>query len=76
MSAMRPIKMLADYCGDGNPVIVEEFAGRWRRQGWRKRASAAWLRKRRAAGVSHVAVDVGGRAADFSIDELLRGPNG
>lgn len=68
---MQPIKMLADYCGDGNPVIVEEFNRRWCRTGFRKRASRSWLRKLRREGATHVAVDVGGRVADFSIAELL-----
>jgi hypothetical protein len=67
---MQPIPMLYDYCGDGNPVIVEEFRDRWRRCGWRKRASYAWLRKLRREGVTHIAVDVGGRTADFTIAEL------
>lgn len=70
---MRAIPLLADYCGDGNPVIVEQFAERWVRQIWRKRASASWLRKLRSEGVTHVAVEVApGRAADFTVGELIR----
>lgn len=77
MSAMQPIQMLRDYCGNGNPVIVAEFSGRWRRTSYRKRASASWLRHRRAAGVTQIAVEIAAnRTADFAIDELLRGPNG
>lgn len=69
---MQPIAALADYCGDGNPVIAEEFSDRWRRQSLRKRASRAWLRKLRGRGVTHVAVDCGdGRLADFTVAELL-----
>lgn len=72
---MQPIAKLAEYCGDGNPVIAQEFEpGRgWRRAGFRKRASVAWLRKRRRAGVTAVAVEFadGSRRADFRIEELV-----
>ncbi len=73
--AMRPLRVPLDYCGDGNPVIAQEFRpGRgWRRAGWRKRASASWLAKLRREGITDVALDVGGRVADFTINELLRG---
>lgn len=73
--SMQPIKVLADYCGDGNPVIAQEFVpGRgWRRCNFRKRASVAWLRKlRREFGVTTVAVEVGpNRVADFKISEMV-----
>lgn len=74
--SMRPLRVLAVYCGDGNPVIVQEFtpgAG-WRRTNFRKRASVAWLRKLRAAGVTVVGVEPApGRCADFTVAELLAG---
>jgi hypothetical protein len=73
--------MVADYFGAGSPhpIIVQVFrpgdgvnAG-WRTTGYRKRVSAACLRKfRRDDGVTHVLLDGGGRRADFSIDEILR----
>jgi hypothetical protein len=69
---MQPIAKLVAYCGDGNPVIVQEFRGSWRTQSYRKRASASWLRKLRAEGVSHVAVRTpAGTTADFTVKELL-----
>jgi hypothetical protein len=76
---MHEIAMLSDYCGDGNPVIVETFTpGRgWVRAGWRKRVSRSWLRKlRREQGVTEVALDVGGRVADFRVSELLSSGGG
>ncbi len=71
--AMQPIAELAEYGGNGNPVIVQEFVpGRgWRRTNFRKRASCAWLRKLKREGVTEVAVEFDGRAADFRIAELI-----
>ena len=71
---MQPIAQLVAYCGNGNPVILEAFSDRWRRQQtWRKRASISWLRKLKAQGVTHVAVEVApGRGADFTVAELLK----
>jgi len=78
--SMKPIQKLADYAGDGNPVIADEWRPDtgWRRQSYRKRASASWLRKLRADGVERIGVFVdhpGSYApvvADFSVAELLR----
>lgn len=71
---MDPIKMLKDYCGNGNPVIAQEFSDRWRTQSYRKRASKSWLRKLRREGITHVAIEIAPRrTADFTIAELLRG---
>jgi hypothetical protein len=74
--AMQPIDLLAEYGGDGNPVIVQTFTpGKgWTRTSWRKRASRSWLRKlRRDEGITTVAVefDGGRRVADFRISELV-----
>jgi hypothetical protein len=71
-NSMRPIPMLVEYGGEGNPVIAAEFKHTWQRQGWDKRVSYAWLRKLRADGVTHVALRFGAREADFSVTELLR----
>lgn len=69
---MQPVLAAVVGEGPGNPVIVAEFADRWRPQSYRKRASASWLRKLRGEGVTHVAVEVApGRSADFTIAELL-----
>lgn len=76
--SMQPIPVLAEYFGgDGNPVIRETFVAErgWRRLGWHKRASRAYLRKlRREEGVTHVAVSpatLPERVADFRIEELV-----
>ena len=55
------------------PTIAQEFKTRkgWTRQTLRKQVSAAWLRKLRREGVTHVALNSDGRTADFSIEELL-----
>jgi len=71
---MHPIPQLRDYCGNGNPIIRQEFSDQWRTQTYRKRASVAWLRKLRTAGVTRIAVEVEpgtDRLADFSIAELM-----
>lgn len=72
---MKALNVTVDYAGEANPVIVEEFAAGtgWRRTGWRKRASMSWLRKLREQGVESVALEVNGRAADFTVAELIRG---
>lgn len=81
--AMKPLPAAERYAAghpdpvvrenmDGNPVIVGEFTDRWRTGYWRKRASVSWLRKLRAAGVTHVAIEVApARTADFAVGELL-----
>ncbi|MCA1571186.1 MAG: hypothetical protein LC798_12885 [Chloroflexi bacterium] len=74
--AMRELRLLRDYGGNGNPVIAEEFRGGrgWVRQSWRKRASSSWLNKLRAEGVTHVAVEFEqGRVVDFTVNEILEG---
>lgn len=57
-----------------HPIVEQEFRpGRgWVTTGYRKRVSGAWIRKRRAAGVAHVALRSGARLADFRVEELLR----
>lgn len=57
-----------------HPVIHQEYVPDqgWRGYSFRKRASASWLRKRRAdCGVTHVQLSCGGHNADFSVTELL-----
>ena len=79
---MKPLPLLKAYGDVGNPVIVAEFVpGKgWERQTYRKCASASWLRKLQAAGVTHVSVHfdhAGKRApADFSIREILASVEG
>lgn len=71
---MKPIQTLAEYCGDGNPVVAQEFtpAKGWVRSGWRKRASFSYLRTLRAEGITNIAVEVApNRVADFGVTELL-----
>ncbi len=73
--ATQPIPIVRSYFGSGpdTPVIAQEFrrGNGWVRQTHRKRVSAAWLRKLRREGVTHVALTSEGRTADFSIEELL-----
>jgi hypothetical protein len=79
--AMRPLPALLEYAGEGNgnPIIHDTWTpgGGWARQTYRKRASAAHLRKLRAQGVERVGLVVRRAAdgvsvvADFSIRELL-----
>lgn len=73
--AIRPIPIAESYFGSGSdtPIIAQEFrrGNGWVRQTHRKKVSAAWLRKLRREGVTHVALTTEGRTADFSIEELL-----
>ena len=73
---IKPIPVSETYFGPGSeiPTIAQEFKTRkgWTRQTFRKQVSAAWLRKLRREGVTHVALNSDGRTADFSIEELLR----
>jgi hypothetical protein len=57
-----------------HPIVEQEFRpGRgWRTTGFRKRVSPSWVRKLRAAGVTHVALRHAGRLADFRVEELTR----
>ena len=76
MSTMNPLVVLAEYCGNGNPVIKQEFTpGKgWKSQTYKKRASASWLVKLAAQGVTHIGVEVGeNRIADFEIKRVLAG---
>lgn len=56
-----------------HPVIAQEFRpGRgWTKAPMRKRVSESWLRKLEREGIETVALESGGRVADFSIRELL-----
>lgn len=40
---------------------------------YRKRISVAWATKLKREGVTRVALRCGGRLADFSVDEIIRG---
>ncbi len=60
------------------PLIHEGFTpGKgWKRLGFNKRASISWLRKMRAAGVTHVsfrAMSHPNRIVDFPIREVING---
>lgn len=68
---------VADYFGSGaeHPIIDAEYVpGRgWVScRGYNKRISRSWARKRRAAGVTVLALRVGRRIADFRIAECVR----
>ena len=73
--SIEPIPVVAQYFDDpqAKPVIEQEYVpGRgWRDTGYNKRVSKAWLRKLRQEGVTSVALEYGGRVADFRVDELL-----
>lgn len=75
---MEPIAKLVRYFdGDGNPIIVQTVKpGKgWTRFGMRKRASFAFIRRLKRAGVTHVALAPAGSPwwiADFATAELLR----
>lgn len=75
MSAIQPIEKVSAYFGGQEiPTITAEFrpGTGWVTMTYRKRVSRAWVRKLRARGVSHVALSLDGRTAEFSTDELLR----
>lgn len=58
-----------------HPTVGQVFRpGRgWVHYPGRKRISGAYVRKARADGITHIAVDWHGRRADFRIEELTRG---
>jgi hypothetical protein len=64
--------------GDGvvirrdHAVVRSVFRARWTRYPWRKRVSGNWARQAKAEGITHVALQVGPRIADFRIEELTR----
>lgn len=81
----QPIKSVSDYFKtDEIPFIVQEY---WPQRGWtrgtmNKRVSRSWLRKLKAAGITHIALSLDkierahagrSRVVDFSVAELLRG---
>ena len=72
---INAVPTTAEYfaAGTETPTIAQEFrrGNGWVRQIHRKKVSAAWLRKLRDEGVTHVALKFDGRLADFSIEELL-----
>lgn len=72
---IKAIPTATEYfaAGTETPTIAHEFrrGNGWVRQIHRKKVSAAWLRKLRDEGVTHVALKFDGRLADFSIEELL-----
>lgn len=73
---------VADYFGldaqTHHPIVREHFTpGQgWRKAPWNKRVSVSYLRDLRRQGVTHVSLGLfsAGRAADFSVAELLRSP--
>lgn len=77
MQAQIP-SVIYDYFGaatireHGHPLIAQSFVpGKgWKGLGFNKRVSHSWLRKLKAKGATHVAVDLGGRRADFSLAEI------
>jgi hypothetical protein len=74
--------LVADYFGSlsetgrQHALISQTFTqGKgWKDYPIRKRVSTSWLRRLRSEGVTHVALISRGRRADFSVEELLRGP--
>lgn len=70
--------LVADYFGAAaraeHPVIAGVFTpGKgWKRPPANHRVSMSWLRKLRGEGVTSVALDCGGRTADFTIAEVVR----
>jgi hypothetical protein len=71
----RPIPVVRAYFGtSAAPIIAEVFSPRkgWRRQNYRKRVTGAWANKLRREGVTHVALRLDQRHADFTIAELCR----
>ena len=57
-----------------HPVIDQVFTSDrgWVRYSFRKRISPTWARKLRAQGITRVALRVGDRVADFTIQELVK----
>lgn len=57
-----------------HPIIRQVFnpAVGWKQYPIRKRVSGSWVRGLKAEGVTHVALESGGRLADFSVRELLK----
>ncbi len=73
---LQTIPAVAAYFGSAaQPIVAQEFhpTKGWQHQTYRKRISRSWARKLRRAGISHVALDLDGRLADFSTAELCRG---
>jgi hypothetical protein len=75
-TTMQPIPALLGYCGNGNPLIVEEHGGPrscWVPLAVRIPATYEYLHLIAASGVTMIAVEVEpGRHADFSISELTQ----
>jgi hypothetical protein len=71
----QPIPVVRAYFGTSDfPIIAEEFRpGKgWKRQNYQKRITGAWANKLRREEVTHVALRLGHRRADFTIAELCR----
>jgi hypothetical protein len=76
---MHTIPAITAYTGkpDSTPTIAATYhpATGWTTATWAKRASASWLRKLQAEGITHVSLLISvrpRRTADFSTRELLR----
>jgi hypothetical protein len=71
----RPIPIVRAYFGTSDlPIVAEVFRPRkgWKRQNYRKRITGAWANKLRREEVTHVALRLGHRCADFTIAELCQ----
>jgi hypothetical protein len=74
-NSSQPIPIVRAYFGTSDlPIVAEAFRPRkgWRRQNYRKRITGAWANKLRREEVTHVALRLGHRRADFTIAELCR----